>query len=123
MKKIIKFKKLIETYKTVADFVVVYIQEAHPNDDPNLSDIPNLMSAEGRLAAAQLFRENVKIDDVTILVDNVANEANLSYGAMPDRLYGIVDKKIKFVGGTGPFHYKISKVEKWLKRQQNKPKF
>ena len=42
------------------------------------------------------------------------NKANKAYGALPERLYILLNGKIAYMGGQGPFGYKIDEVEDWL---------
>ena len=48
------------------------------------------------------------------MVDTIDNEANISYGAVPQRLYVIVEGKIVYQGGMGPIYYNLEEVKDWL---------
>ena len=43
------------------------------------------------------------------------DRCNQTYGAAPERLYIILNGKIVYMGGCGPFGYKLEEVEEWLK--------
>ena len=45
----------------------------------------------------------------------MSNEACMKYGAFPERLFIVHEKKIAFLCGQGPFDYDLEGVEKWLK--------
>ena len=49
-------------------------------------------------------------------MDNMSDEANLNYGAQPDRLYIIKNGKIDYLSDKGPFGYDLKGVEKWIKQ-------
>ena len=53
---------------------------------------------------------------VSIYVDNMENEASISYGAYPERLYIILDGNVKYQGGMGPFFYSLNEMEHWLEQ-------
>ncbi len=55
-----------------------------------------------------------------VYVDKMTNEANLSYGAIPERLYVILDGNIAYAGGFGPMYYKLEEVVNWLDVFKNK---
>ena len=46
------------------------------------------------------------------------DKANKAYGALPERLYILFNGKITYMGGQGPFGYKINEVEFWLKNHK-----
>lgn len=113
-----KFKKLVEEYSSVADFAVIYIAEAHPTDGwaiPGNVEIADHRSMEDRLTAARMLEELEPVQ-CPLLVDGTDDAANLAFTAMPERLYILLDQKIVYHGGQGPFKYKISEVEDWLKK-------
>ena len=51
-----------------------------------------------------------------IVMDEMTNDLDKAYKALPERLYIIQDGVIKYVGGVGPFDYNIDQVEEWLKK-------
>ena len=110
------FISLVEDYKSIADFVTVYISEAHPLDDwptpGNQYSLRSHMTLDDRLFAARLLEE--KKLGCPIVLDPMTDVAALAYGAHPERLYIIQDSVIKFVGGIGPFQYDPQKVREWL---------
>lgn len=68
-----------------------------------------------RLAAANVLAEMIQYS-VEIYVDHMDNKANLSFAAVPERLAILLDNKIEFIGGEGPFHYSIPNAIDHLKK-------
>jgi len=66
-----------------------------------------------RLAAAKLFvlRKGIKGD---IVCDSMQGQVLDRYQAWPERLYVVLNRRIAYKGGVGPFHYNIDEVEAWL---------
>ena len=48
-------------------------------------------------------------------VDQMTDEARLAYGAWPERLVVVEDGKIKYYGEQGPWGYKPTEVDQWLR--------
>ena len=44
-------------------------------------------------------------------MDNAVNKA---FGAMPERLFILMNNKIVYQGGMGPFFYNLEEVKMWL---------
>jgi len=105
----------------MADFVTIYIAEAHPferehfRDNFDIATHPNM---EARVDAARTLREEAgsKLAGCTILVDPMDDRANLAYAALPERLYVILDGKVVFVGGAGPHLYDVKAVDNFLSK-------
>ena len=49
-------------------------------------------------------------------MDMMDDKLMKEYAAFPERLYIVLDGKIEYKGGMGPFDYKIDEVEGWLKK-------
>jgi type I thyroxine 5'-deiodinase len=114
--------KLHETYGDRADFVTVYIKEAHPQDEWQMkSNVDQGVcyrqptNLAERVAIARDFVERFEYP-VPLLVDDMGNAADSVYAGWPERLY-IVDEtgRIAYKGKTGPFGYHPEEVEAWLK--------
>lgn len=52
-----------------------------------------------------------------VAVDTMLNAANISYGAVPVRLYIIKEGHIVYEGGSSPMMYRMEEVEQWLREQ------
>jgi hypothetical protein len=115
--------KIYEDYKDHADFLTVYIREAHPTDEwrmkSNEKEKDNVCysqpkTLDERVAIASDFSKRFKYP-LPFGVDDMSNAANNAYAAWPERLY-IVDETghIAYKGGNGPFKYDPKEVRKWL---------
>ena len=47
------------------------------------------------------------------------DQANNNYGALPERLYIILDGKFEYIGDPGPSGYKVNEVDDWLNNFRN----
>jgi len=123
-----KFGKLRENFSEVADFVTIYIAEAHPAErghfrvggDGGNYDIDTHANIADRLNAATTLREEAgeALKGCKILVDPMDDRANIAFAALPERLYVVQDGQIIYQGGLGPFDYKISEVEAFLAKNK-----
>lgn len=112
------FQTVAHNFDKVADFLTVYISEAHPTDDwrwNNNIEIQQHKNLIERCDAAKRLQESCSCT-APIVVDSMQNEANDAYGAWPERLYIIQQGKIVYEGGTGPYNYNLGEVEKWLEK-------
>ena len=113
---VVKFNSLVERHSTNADFITVYIAEAHPTDGWSLNGGPQIATAKSlgdRKAAAKYLQTELHFTS-PLVVDSMENTANLSYGAIPERLYVVLDGKIVFKGDQGPNGYNVEAVEDYL---------
>jgi len=115
---------LIEIYnrfKEQADFLTIYIKEAHPDDEwqmqSNLDEEVCYLqpkTVEQRVAIANDFSRRFNYP-LPLAVDPMDDRANKAYAAWPERLYVIgEDGRIVYKGGTGPFDYKPEELRAWL---------
>eukprot|EP00058_Branchiostoma_floridae_P000213 XP_002585701.1 hypothetical protein BRAFLDRAFT_73773 [Branchiostoma floridae] len=110
-------KQIMSDFAAVADFVVVYVAEAHPTDgwvQRGNMDIKQHRRLEDRLAAAEML----DLHDIPcpILVDTMDNAAARAYAAMPDRLYIVLDGVCVYKGAPGPIRYHPEEVRDWLQK-------
>ena len=112
--------QIFNDYKEHADFLTVYVREAHPTDEwqmkSNLTDdvcYAQPHTLEQRLAIANDF---IKLFNYPLPfgVDDMKNAANDAYAAWPERLYIVENGKIAYRGGMGPFNYTPADVRAWL---------
>ena len=99
-------------------FFVVYIQEAHSTDgwqiaineqEEVLFEQPK--SAEEREAVAGACAINLKLS-IPTLIDEMTNEVDRAYAALPDRLYLIdAEGRIAYKSGPGPMGFKPQELE------------
>jgi hypothetical protein len=109
-------------YRAHADFVTVYIEEAHaadawalPHATGGTPEVRQPRSTEERCEVARCFAARFASRGLgTVLVDTLAGEAAEAYAAWPERLFVVVDGVVAYKGGPGPFGYVLPDVEAWL---------
>jgi hypothetical protein len=111
-------EKLYRRYKDRANFLMVYVREAHPTDgwrmDSNervgVSTAQPTTNAE-RTAVAQSCSKLLGLG-FPMLVDTIDDKAGNLYSGMPGRLY-VVDRegKVAFKSGRGPYLFKPAELE------------
>ena len=113
--------QIYEDYKEHADFLTVYVREAHPTDEwqmkSNLKDdvcYAQPKTLEQRVIIANDFIKRFKFS-LPFGIDDMNNAANDAYAAWPERIY-IIDESghIAYRGGIGPFNYKPEEAREWL---------
>lgn len=112
-----EFQKMAEEFSHVADFCIVYIEEAHPSDGWALKNnyvIRTHRTQTERCVAARKLAQ--KFPGCPVVVDTMLDTANIGYGALPIRFHVIRDGKVVYEGGSGPMGYDIKDVKRWLKR-------
>ncbi|XP_078371617.1 type I iodothyronine deiodinase-like [Oculina patagonica] len=122
--KVDEFLSIVREFNDVADFLTVYIEEAHPCDGwafKNNVTIPQHQTIEERCKAAQLMLDSVEFN-CPVMVDNMDDEGNKAYAGSPIRLYIIKDQQIEYAGGTGPTFYKPKEVKQWLQSNRTSVK-
>jgi len=113
--------QIYNDYKDHADFLTIYVREAHPTDEWQMKSnvkedvcYAQPKTLEQRVAIANDFVGRMKYP-VPFGIDDMNNAANDTYAAWPERLY-IIDEngKIAYRGGMGPFEYYPKEVRAWL---------
>ena len=107
----------------LADFIVVYILEAHATDGwaipMNQYEISNHRSMEDRLAAASKLKHSSLPSNMTIVADAMSDNAARAYGALPERLYIVQNGVVAYQGLAGPFKFYPADVDNWLERYRD----
>jgi len=112
---------MFKQYGKSAEFLTVYIKEAHSSDEWQMDAnekhnvcYPQPRSTEARVAIATDFVKRFEYA-IPLLVDPIENPANASYAGWPERIY-VIDEKgtIVYKGGMGPFEFHPEEVEAWL---------
>lgn len=112
-----------ETFKDRADFLTIYIKEAHPEDEWQMeSNVdqgvcymqPN--TDEDRQAIVTDFKKRFDYP-MPLGIDGMDNAAMLTYSAWPERLYIVEGGKIAYKGGVGPYEYYPHEVRDWLEKR------
>lgn len=116
-------EELYEDYKDHADFLTIYVREAHPTDEwqmkSNAKDKDDVCYAqpktiEQRVAIANDFTWRFKYA-VPFGIDEMSNAADQAYAAWPERLYVLDENgRVSYKGGNGPFKYDPKEVRAWL---------
>ena len=119
------FKQVVADFADIADFVTIYISEAHATNQWNFPGnkykIKKHNSLQDRLLAASILLDDEELRPPgTFLIDTMDNEADLLYGGMPERLYIIIDGNILYAGKKGPMGYKLNEVRDWLENHRAK---
>ena len=120
--KVMGVKPLFEKYKGKAEFVMIYIREAHPESVIQVKkDGKDLLKKfeqtddyAQRLENAQYCSSLLDLP-FPIIVDGDDNKVKEAYAGWPIRLM-VVDKKgkIAFDGGKGPKGFEADKLGDWL---------
>ncbi|KAG7461195.1 hypothetical protein MATL_G00207440 [Megalops atlanticus] len=119
------FRRLVEEFSDVADFLLVYVDEAHPSDGwaappasgPRPFQVRQHRSLEERVLAAQRLLEHFSMPPQCQLVtDCMDNNANAAYGVSFERVCIVQKRKIAYLGGKGPFFYNLRDVRQWLEQ-------
>jgi hypothetical protein len=108
-------------YDGKADFLTVYIKEAHPLDewqmDSNVEE--DVCYRQPRTLPERVTIANDMVErfgyPLPLLVDDMDNAANALYAGWPERLYVIEPSgEIAYKGEPGPFGFHPEEVEAWL---------
>ena len=110
------FVELVNKFQSTADFVTIYIMEAHSREEwvfrGNAYQIDAHKNLEERLTAAKILRDSGC--PTQIYADNMSDEARYAFGASPERLVILHNDVVQYEGDVGPFGYRIGEVQKWL---------
>lgn len=107
-----RLDELAKRYRDKARFLCVYIKEAHPTDgsqapsnvdDGILFAQPTTEDERAEVAAACMLRYNFCFP---MVLDNMTNEVEAKYMAMPERLY-VLDAEggVTWKCGLGPHYF------------------
>jgi len=117
--------QIYERFKDQAEFVTIYIKEAHPTDEWQMDSnekegvcYAQPRTFEQRLVIARDFARSFAFP-IPMLVDGIDNRADSIYAGWPERFY-VIDEHgtIAFKGKPGPFGYDPAEVETWLLAHQ-----
>lgn len=110
-------------YGDRAEFLFVYIREAHADDEWQLGSNrrdsvvfaqPTTFGKRQEVAASCSTALKLTMPCVVDAMDNSVDEA---YAAWPERLFIVdVDGRIAYAGGQGPWGFEPKHVGKWLRR-------
>lgn len=113
-----EYNKVVQEYIAVADFLTVYISEAHPLDEWALLSHKKYSRLQHRTLDERMSSATVLKDEGILgelVVESMENAAVDLYAALPERLVIILDGIVVYKGGLGPMNYRPEDVGKWLK--------
>ena len=120
----VNLEKIYSDYKDRADFLTIYIREAHPQDEWQMKSnvdegvcYPQPKTFPQRVAIANDFVTRFHYP-IPISIDTMNNAADHAYAGWPERIY-IIDElgRIAYRGGIGPFNYHPDEARAWLARR------
>jgi hypothetical protein len=111
-----------DAYGDRANFLVVYVREAHASDEWEMEDnakagvrIAQPVTDGERRAAALGLVAHAKVT-IPVVVDLVDDAVGVPYGAWPERLYVLdAEGRVIYRGGPGPFEFRPEEVEALLR--------
>ena len=111
-------EELHRRYGERVAFFVVYIQEAHTTDGWQIPPNPQEgvvyeqpRTAEARESLAEACVDHLKIS-IPTLIDEMTNEVDRAYAALPDRLYLVdADGRVAYRSEPGPMGFKPEELE------------
>jgi thiol-disulfide isomerase/thioredoxin len=112
---------LKQRYQEEAEFLAVYVREAHPSDGWRMGsnarmgvELAQPKSYDERVTAAQQCHAALQYS-MPLVVDEINDPVGNSYSGMPARLYVIDrDGKVAYKSGRGPFGFKTGEMEQAL---------
>ena len=113
--------ELYQRYKERANFLMVYVREAHPTDGWKMIsntrigvEVKQPTSFDERVSVANQFCTKLK-PNMPVVVDEISDAAGHAYSGMPARLY-LVDLAgtVAYKSGRGPFGFKVPELEQAL---------
>jgi alkylhydroperoxidase family enzyme len=114
-------EELKRRYGDRAEFLAVYVREAHPTDGWRMNSneeagisLKQPLTVGERTGVARRCCRSLKIS-MPMVVDEMDDRVGQAYSGMPDRLY-LIDRKgrIAYKGGRGPFGFKPGELEQSL---------
>jgi len=108
-------------YKGIANFVCIYISEAHAKDEWPLGNkvcLNQHSKLEERLEAAMNFIKDYHFE-IPILVDGMENTFDSLYASWPERFYIIENGRMEVIGfPTIEFGYDRNEISVWLQNRK-----
>ena len=111
-------EKLYRMYKDRANFVMVYVREAHPTDGWSMESndrvgvtLAQPKTYDERVSVAQTCGKTLGLG-FPMLVDTIDDTVGARYSGMPSRLY-LIDSagQVAHKSGRGPFGFKPAELE------------
>uniref|UniRef100_A0A8C2YBM1 Iodothyronine deiodinase n=1 Tax=Coturnix japonica TaxID=93934 RepID=A0A8C2YBM1_COTJA len=112
-----EFNELVKDFSSIADFLIIYIEEAHAIDGwafKNNVVIKNHRSLEDRKTAAQFLQQKNPL--CPVVLDTMENLSSSKYAALPERLYILQAGNVIYKGGVGPWNYHPQEIRTVLEK-------
>jgi thiol-disulfide isomerase/thioredoxin len=112
---------LYQKYKEQANFLMVYVREAHPTDGWSMESntrvgvaVAQPRTFDQRAEVAEQFCTRLN-PSMPVVVDELSDPVGHAYSGMPARLYLIdTQGKVAYKGGRGPFGFRPPELEQAL---------
>eukprot|EP00824_Muranothrix_gubernata_P006934 TRINITY_DN18912_c0_g1_i1.p2 TRINITY_DN18912_c0_g1~~TRINITY_DN18912_c0_g1_i1.p2 ORF type:complete len:130 (-),score=22.18 TRINITY_DN18912_c0_g1_i1:7-396(-) len=106
----------------VADFITVYIAEAHASDEWPLgqTSFPQPRTLEERRMRAQQFLQATGYE-IPLFVDGIDNAFESAYAAHPERFFVIQRGVLVHIAEPGPEGYKVAALRNLLEEYVSSP--
>lgn len=133
-----RFLPLYKKYRNDVEFMMIYVREAHPKDKWWLAetkfmrlisvlsnDYPSYdtmepETIEERRSAATACRTKL-LEDMSVYVDNMDNNVDLTYVGWPTRIYFLgKDGRVQYDSGLGPYGLSPEELQEELSTYLNK---
>jgi len=114
-------------YRDRAEFLLVYIQEAHPADEWPMADntaagidVNQPRTHDDRVALARRCCDELNLT-MPCAIDTPDNAVDNAYAGWPERIF-VIDPggRIVYGGAQGPWGFKPAELEAWL-RENTRP--
>jgi thiol-disulfide isomerase/thioredoxin len=114
-------ENVVERYRGKAEFLMVYVREAHPTDGWAMESNSKVGVAvlqpkndDERRKVCTQFTTKLK-PTIPVVVDGVDDKVGHAYSGMPARLY-VIDPsgKVAYKSGRGPFGFRAGEMEQAL---------
>ena len=115
-------QRLYDTYKDIAEFRIVYINEAHaadgdwPFEFAKEKGLNEHLTYHDRCTSAEMMLVEEAVT-IPCLIDNIDNKVNEAYSGWPDRVFVVgADGTLAVAGERGPFGFgpAIKETAEWL---------
>lgn len=115
-----QFCRLVDELGDRADFLVVYIEEAHAEGENSFENnafgLHQHKSLNDRIASAHVMIEALDGQmKCPVVVDDMDNNAMYAYGARPERMYILKEQTVIYQGNRGPIFNNFDEFEQALR--------
>lgn len=109
-------EKWYESFKDKANFVLVYVEEAHPGNTVEGRQVFAHESDRDRQELAQICMSSRQLKMPTV-ADKLDNTVEIAYGAFPDRIY-VLDShgEVRYKTKPGPRGWDVAEPRAALDR-------